>query len=167
LCNPMNNLSQLVVFTLDEQRYALYLAAVERIVRVVEITPLPKAPEVVLGVVNVHGQIIPVVNIGKRFRLPEREIALSNQLIIANTSRRAVALLVDEVSGVLEISEREMIEAGKILPDMDYVEGIVKLEDGLILIHGLNTFLSIEEEKALDDAMKTEIGEQGSGVGDG
>lgn len=163
----MNNLNQLVVFTLDEQRYALYLAAVERIVRVVEITPLPKSPEVVLGVVNVHGQIIPVVNIGKRFRLPEREIALSNQLIIANTSRRAVALLVDEVSGVLEISEREMIEAGKILPDMDYVEGIVKLEDGLILIHDLNTFLSIEEEKALDDAMKTEIGEQGSGVGDG
>ena len=163
----MNNLNQLVVFTLDEQRYALYLAAVERIVRVVEITPLPKSPEVVLGVVNVHGQIIPVVNIGKRFRLPEREIALSNQLIIANTSRRAVALLVDEVSGVVEISEREMIEAGKILPDMDYVEGIVKLEDGLILIHDLNTFLSIEEEKALDDAMKTEIGEQGSGVGDG
>ena len=163
----MNNLNQLVVFTLDEQRYALYLAAVERIVRVVEITPLPKSPEVVLGVVNVHGQIIPVVNIGKRFRLPEREIALSNQLIIASTSRRAVALLVDEVSGVVEISEREMIEAGKILPDMDYVEGIVKLEDGLILIHDLNTFLSIEEEKALDDAMKTEIGEQGSGVGDG
>lgn len=163
----MNNLNQLVVFTLDEQRYALHLAAVERIVRVVEVTPLPKSPEIVLGVVNVQGRIIPVVNIRKRFRLPEREIALSNQLIIASTSRRTGALLVDEVSGVVEISEREMIEAGKILPDMDYVEGIVKLEDGLILIHDLNTFLSIEEEKALDDAMKTEIGEQGSGVGDG
>lgn len=163
----MNNLNQLVVFTLDEQRYALHLAAVERIVRVVEVTPLPKSPEIVLGVVNVQGRIIPVVNIRKRFRLPEREIALSNQLIIASTSRRTGALLVDEVSGVVEISEREMIEAGKILPDMDYVEGVVKLEDGLILIHDLNTFLSIEEEKALDDAMKTEIGEQGSGVGDG
>lgn len=48
----MNNLNQLVVFTLDEQRYALHLAAVERIVRVVEVTPLPKSPEIVLGVVN-------------------------------------------------------------------------------------------------------------------
>lgn len=163
----MNNLSQLVVFTLDEQRYALHLTAVERIVRVVEITPLPKAPEVVLGVVNVHGQIIPVVNIRKRFRLLEREIALSNQLIIANTSRRSVALLVDEVSGVFEISEQEIIKAEKILPDMDYVKGVIKLEDGMILIHDLNTFLSIEEAKALDDAMKTEIGKQGSGVGDG
>lgn len=84
----MNNLNQLVVFTLDEQRYALHLAAVERIVRVVEVTPLPKSPEIVLGVVNVQGRIIPVVNIRKRFRLPEREIALSNQLIIASRSRR-------------------------------------------------------------------------------
>lgn len=163
----MNKSSQIVVFILGDQRYALHLSAVERIVRVVEIILLPKAPDIVLGIINVHGQIIPVVNIRKRFRLLEREIALSNQLIIANTSSRAVALLVDEVHGVLEISEREMIEAGKILPDMDYVEGVIKFEDGMILIHDLNTFLSIEEEKALDSAMKTEIGEQGSGVGDG
>ncbi|MBF8302857.1 MAG: cheW40H-4 [Candidatus Dadabacteria bacterium] len=63
----MDKLNQLVVLTLDEQRYALHLSAVERIVRVVEVTPLPKAPEIVLGVVNVQGQIIPVINIRKRF----------------------------------------------------------------------------------------------------
>lgn len=163
----MNKSSQIVVFILGEQRYALHLAALERIVRVVEIILLPKAPDIVLGIINMQGRIIPVVNIRKRFRLLEREIALSNQLIIANTSRRSVALLVDEVSGVFEISEQEIIKAEKILPDMDYVKGVIKLEDGMILIHDLNTFLSIEEAKALDDAMKTEIGKQGSGVGDG
>ena len=150
----MNDSNQLVVFTLEEQRYALYLSAVERIVRMVEITPLPKAPEIVFGVINVQGQVIPVVNIRKRFRLPEREMSLSDQLIIARISRRAVALVADAVSGVVERSEKEIVTPEEILPWMAYVEGVVKLEDGMILIHDLDEFLSLEEEKALDNAMK-------------
>lgn len=150
----MDKLNQLVVFTFDEQRYALHLSAVERIVRVVEVTPLPKAPEIVLGVVNVQGQITPVINIRKRFCLPEREMNLSDQLIIARTSRRTVALVADAVSGVIERSEQEVIAAEKVLPGIEYVEGVVKLEDGMILIHDLNKFLSLEEEQALDNAMK-------------
>ncbi len=150
----MDKLNQLVVFTLDEQRYALHLSAVERIVRMVEITPLPKAPEVVLGVVNVQGWIIPVVNIRKRFRLPEREISLSDQLIIASTSKRPVALVADTVSGLIECYEPQVITVEKILPHIEYVEGVVKLEDDMILIHDLDRFLSLEEEKMLDDAMK-------------
>jgi purine-binding chemotaxis protein CheW len=54
---------KLVVFTLDEQHYALHLVAVERAVRMVEIALLPKAPKIVLGVINVQGRIIPVVNL--------------------------------------------------------------------------------------------------------
>jgi purine-binding chemotaxis protein CheW len=150
----MNKSNQLVVFTLDDQRYALHLSTVVRVVRVVEITPLPKAPEIVTGMVNVQGQIVPVFNIRKRFRLPEREINLSDQLIIANTSKQPVALIVDGVTGVIEFSENKVITSEKILPDMEYVKGIVKLEDGMILIHDLNRFLSLEEEKALDIAMK-------------
>ena len=151
----MNKQNQYVFFTLDEQRYGLHLSAVERVVRVVEITPLPEAPEMVLGVVNVQGQVIPVFNIRKRFRLPEREIALSDQLIIAHISKRTIALLVDAVIGVVEPSEEEMITAEKILPNMEYVEGVVKIEDGMILlIHDLDEFLSLEESKTLDDAME-------------
>ena len=59
---------QIVVFALDEPRYALPLSAVERVVRAVEITPLPKAPEIVLGVINMQGQVVPAVDIRKRFR---------------------------------------------------------------------------------------------------
>ena len=67
--NPANHI---VVFALDEQRYALHLLAVERVVRAVEVTALPEAPEIVLGVVNVKGRIVPVINVRRRFRLPER-----------------------------------------------------------------------------------------------
>ena len=151
----MDKQNQFVVFTLDEQRFGLELTAVERVVRRVEITPLPKAPEIVLGVVNVRGRVIPVVDIRRRFRLPERKPALSDQIIIARTAQRPVALAVDAAIEVLDRPQEDIIEALRVLPGIEYVEGVLKLEDGLILIHDLNRFLSLEEETALDRAAES------------
>jgi len=153
----MEEAEQLLVFTLDEQRYALHLSAVERVVRVIEITPLPKVPEIVLGVINMHGRIIPVVDTRKRFRLRECEIGLSDQLIIANTDTRPVALIVDSVTGVTEQSKDRIVQAEKIVPGTEYVEGVLKLDDGMVLIHDLDGFLSLKEEKALERAMRRTI----------
>jgi purine-binding chemotaxis protein CheW len=144
---------RLIVFTLDEQRYALHLEAVERIVRLAEVTPLPKAPEIVLGVVNVQGRVLPVINIRRRFRLPEREEDLRDQLILARTSRRPVALVVDAVGGVVERTAKQATPAESIVSGTEYVEGVVKLADGLVLIHNLETFLSLEEETKLGKAL--------------
>lgn len=150
----MNRLMRLVNFNLDDQKYALFLSAIIRIIRVVEITGLPKVPEIVLGVINMHGLIIPVFDIRKRFRLPQREMQLGDQLIIASTSKRTVALLVDSVNDVIEIPEEKIIAGEKILPGLEYVEGVVKTEDGMILIHDLEQFLSLQEEKALHEALE-------------
>ncbi len=141
---------QIVVFTLDEPRYALCLAAVERAVRAVEITPLPKAPEIVLGVVNVQGQIVPVVDIRKRLHLPAREMNLDDQFIIAHTSRRLVALAVDSVVGIRQLVEREWVTAEQVLPGAAYIHGVAKLEDTLVLICDLDQFLPFDEERMLD-----------------
>jgi len=150
----MSKSNQFVVFCLDNQKYALSLPDVDRVVRTVEITRLPKAPEIVLGVINIQGRITPVINIRKRFRLPEREIDPEDRFIIAETSKRLVALMVDEVRGVIESREQEMVKAEKILPDMEYIEGVMKLENDIVFIHDLDKFLSLEEEKKLDDAMR-------------
>jgi len=154
MSDTKNESIQLVVFTLDEQRYALHLHALKRVVRTVEITPLPKAPEIVLGVVNVQGDIIPVMDIRSRFNLREREMELSDQLIISDTSRRSVALLVDAVGDVIEQPYQGIIASEKILPEMEYVKGVLKLENSLIFIHDLDTFLSLGESEALDQAIK-------------
>ena len=150
----MNRLSRLVNFNLNDGKFALFLSAVMRIIRIVEITSLQKAPEIVLGVINMHGLIIPVFDIRKRFRLPQREMQLDDQLIIAHTSQRTVALLVDSVSDVIEISEEKIVTGENILPGLEYVEGVVKTEDGMILIHDLEQFLHLQEEKALNEAME-------------
>jgi purine-binding chemotaxis protein CheW len=145
----------LIIFTLDDQRYGLSLHAAQRVVRMVAITPLPDAPDVILGVVNFHGQVIPVINVRGRFRLPKREIALTDQLLVAHTASRPVALVVDTVLDVIANPEQKLIATENILPKIAYVEGVVKLPDGLILIHDLDTFLSLEEERSLDHALDT------------
>ncbi|HKB84334.1 MAG TPA: chemotaxis protein CheW [Burkholderiales bacterium] len=143
----------LVVFTLGEQRYGLPLSSVERAVRIVEITPLPNGPDIVLGVINVQGRLIPVVNLRRRFSLPEHEVVLTDQIVVAHTQRRPVALVVDAIVGVLAYSQQQFVGAGEILPTAEYLDGVVKLDDGLILIHDLEKFLSLDEALALDAAM--------------
>jgi purine-binding chemotaxis protein CheW len=144
----------LIVFSLDEQRYALRLSSVERTVRMVEITLLPMAPEIVLGVIDCHGRVVPVLNIRQRFGLPERTPGIGDQLILARTTRRSVALVVDAVMDVVALPEGELVEPATILPELEYVEGVARLGDGMVFIHDLDAFLSLEEEQALETALE-------------
>lgn len=146
----------LVVFSLDDQRYALQLSAVDRTVRMVEITPLPKAPEIVIGIITVNGSIVPVLDIRRRFGLARRKTKLSDHLLIARTAERAVALIVDMVHDVIERPVHEIVLPGTIVPGMEHVEGVVKLEDGVVFIHDLDGFLSLEEARALESALEPE-----------
>lgn len=151
----MKESDSLLVLVLDDQRYALPLPAVDRVVRMVAITPLPKAPDIVLGVVNVQGRVIPVFNMRRRFCLPEREIALSDQLVVAHTMRRPVALVADAVPDVIAYPAQSLVSPEEVLPNIEYVEGVIKLADGLIFIHDLDKFLSLDEESFLGRALET------------
>src|SRR5882724_8281784 len=133
--------NQLVVFTLEAQHYALPLARVQRVVRMVEVTSLPKAPEIVLGVIDLQGSIIPVMSMRRRFGLVEPETSLSDQLIVADTATRSVALVVNSVTGVVERTAVEVTDVERIVPGAQYVEGITRLEDGILFIHNLDRFL--------------------------
>jgi purine-binding chemotaxis protein CheW len=145
---------QAVVFRLDEQRYALHLAAVRRVIRAVHVTALPGAPDIVLGAVDVQGEVLPVLDLRARFGLPAREIRPSDQFLIASTARRVVALVIDEVHEVIERDAAAVTEAGRIGPDPGHVSGLLQLDDELVLIHDLERFLSLDEECTLDLAME-------------
>jgi len=153
----MSESVQLVVFRLDEQRYALSLAAVERIVRAAEVTLLPNAPPIVLGALDVEGRVLPVLNIRRRFGLREREVSPADQFLIARTAPRTVVLVVDEAQGVIERSQAEIIGSAQIVPGLGQFQGVVRLDDGLVLIHDLEKFLSLDEARALDDAINQEV----------
>jgi purine-binding chemotaxis protein CheW len=143
----------LFAFSLEGRKIALHLSAVDIVIPSVEISPLPKAPEIVLGIISLRGRIIPVLDIRKRFRLPEREIMLSDCLIIAKTSKRTVALLADAALGLVE-SGSQAVPAGEILPGLEYVEGVSRIDGDMLLIHDLEGFLSLEEEKELEKSLE-------------
>jgi purine-binding chemotaxis protein CheW len=145
----------LLVFTLDDWRCALELSTVERVYRAVAITPLPDAPNIVLGVVNIRGVVVPVVDIRRRFCLPEKGLTPDSRLIVVNSSGRLVVLVVDSVTDVISCSEPDITSASAIAPNMEYVEGVARLKDGMILIHDLTRFLSLEEKTALEQALRS------------
>jgi purine-binding chemotaxis protein CheW len=149
-----SNTSKIVLFSLEEPRYALYLSVVERVIRSVEITPLPKAPEIVLGVINMQGVVIPVIDIRKLFHLPTREIDLGDQFIIARTLKRLVALTVDSVNGVYDCEKYKVADAKETYPFANYLTGITVFENHIVLINDLEKFLSLDEQQTLDKALK-------------
>lgn len=156
----MSSIRQIVTFTLDNRRFALPLSALEKVILAVDIAPLPKAPDIVMGVIDMHGRIIPVVDIRKRFGLPAHEINLSDQMIISKSATRTVGILVDDVGCVIDLSEDELIDADTILPRMEYVEGVASIKDDIVLIHDIDKFLSLEEERSLSDAIAAATSEK-------
>lgn len=144
---------QLTVFRIEGRLYALHLSDVVQVIRAVDVTPLPEAPQIVLGVINLHGTVIPVIDTRRRLGLATREVGVNDQFIIARMPNRTVALVIDDVSGVVERLADEIVKAGAILPQLDVVEGAVQLEDGLTLIQRPDRFLSLDDAAALDRAM--------------
>jgi len=153
----MSELTNLIVFRLGAQRYAVPVAVVQRIVRAVAVTPLPKAPIIVLGVIDLEGQVLPVLNIRRRIGLPDQDIRLTDQFLIVQTVQRAVVLVIDEAQGVIERPSAEIVSPARIIPGLEQVQGVIKLQDGLALIYNLEMLLSLDEGRSLDEAMRQEV----------
>ena len=145
----MDTPRHLLVCALGDQRLALPLMAVERVVWAVEVTPLPGAPQSVLGVINVEGRVVPVIDLRRRYGIPDREIDLADRFVIARTSRRTVALLVDWAD-VVASPAGAFVRAEEVLPAAGPVREVIKGDDGLVLVYDPDVLLSLDEARALD-----------------
>ena len=141
--------AHLLIFSLDGQRYALPLANVTRVIRAAALTRLPRAPDIVLGVLDLQGDVIPVINLRKRFSLPDKAVGCEDQFVVARTRTLALALAVDGTLGVMEPQELEVTEPGEIVGGTAYLSGIARTAEGLVLIHDLDTLLFPREEELI------------------
>jgi len=121
------------------------------VVRMVAITPLPGGPEFIDGVINVHGKIIPVLNLRCRFGLPGRPAGFNDQLIILRCATRSFALIADMACDVWDCTEQMQTETAEIIPDLPLLTAVVKLPDGLILLQDPEALLSPGESFAIDE----------------
>jgi len=144
---------EVLVFEVGSQRYALPTADVCELVRAVAITPVPGAPGVIEGVVDVRGRVLPVLDVRARFRLPAKALDPSDHFIVASAGTRGVILRVDRATHLALLDEASVQPPQTLGPGAAYVAGVARLEDGLVLIHDLTTFLSSAEADSLDEAL--------------
>jgi purine-binding chemotaxis protein CheW len=145
---------EVLVFEVGGQKYALRTADVCELVRAVAITPLPGAPAVIEGVVDVRGRVLPVLDVRARFRLPAKALDPSDHFIVASAGARGVILRVDRATHLALVDEASVQSPRMLGPGGAYLAGVARLEDGLVLIHDLTTFLSAAEAVSLDDALQ-------------
>lgn len=146
-------MAPLLAFRLDQHAFALPLAQAERALQAVAVTPLPQAPAIVRGIVNIGGSIVPIIDLRRRFGLPDRDIELADQMLLARSAGRTLAMIVDTVLGVISCDEKDFLPIERIVAGTAYLRGIAKSPGGMILIHDLDSFLSLAEGQALDHAL--------------
>jgi purine-binding chemotaxis protein CheW len=142
-----------VVLEVAGHRYGLLAADVEKVERAVTVVPLPSAPPVVVGVINVHGAVVVVLDLRLRFGLPGKAVEPGDHLVIVSTGDRRVAVHADRVTELRRIAAADIERAPLAISGAGYVAGVAKVEDGLLLIHDLRTFLSQGEAAALGAAL--------------
>lgn len=150
----MENPVKLVPFSLEGFRLALRLECVTSVIQAVEITPLPNAPDIILGVISVHGDIMPVADLRKRFGIRTKPLALYDHIIVVKTKKRTVGIIADRTEAVVECTEADVTPATELTPGLNQVEGIVRRKDGLIIIQDMDKLLSLEEEASLEAAIE-------------
>ena len=151
--DPGPRTREVLVFEVGGQRYGLPSVDVRELVRAVAITPLPNAPAVIEGVVNVRGRVLPVLDIRARFRLPAKPLDPSDHFIVASAGPRGVILRVDRATHIAVVDDASVQPPQTLGPSGTYVAGVAKLDGGLVLIHDLTTFLSAAEAASLDEAL--------------
>ncbi len=149
----------ILTFELDGQRYAFPADKIVQVVQMVAVSPLPGAPPVVEGVVNVRGKVVPVFDLRSRFGLPPRTIHPSQHLIILSGSPRLAAVRVDAAEDFISLPDAQITpaaplsEAGIAASATRHVAGIAATEDGTTVIYDLSAFLSLSESSTLDAAL--------------
>jgi purine-binding chemotaxis protein CheW len=131
----MGMTNSFLLFSVEEIQYALDVATVKRIVRAVEVTLLPDAPAFVRGLINVAGDIIPVIDMRLRLGLPSREMELRDRFILTNVAGLPMALLVDRVEGVVELPTHSVTSVKT--DSTDTTPSAATVEGRIVLIQSL------------------------------
>lgn len=138
---------QLVTFRLAGESYGINVMHVQEVLRVTEIAPVPGAPPYVLGIINLRGNVVTVIDTRSRFGLPGSETDDSSRIVIIEAEQQVVGILVDSVAEVVELQQSEIHSAPNVGNDetSHYIQGVANREEDLLIVVDLNKLLTEEE----------------------
>lgn len=144
---------QLVVFKLGEEEYGVPITQVQEINRLVTPTKIPKSPAFVEGVINLRGKIIPIIDLKKRFNLTLSAYTEDTRIVVVEINGNTVGVIVDAVSEVLRINSANIEPAPSIIAgiDAEYLNGVGKVDNRLLILLDLNKILTSKEQDELNN----------------
>jgi purine-binding chemotaxis protein CheW len=143
-----DTMDQMISFAISDEDYGVDIQTVKEVIRKKEITRLPKAPAFVKGVINLRGDVIPIIDLRERFNMEQQEYTSMTRVIVVEVEGRSIGMVVDSVSHVLRIEEGQIEPpppcVGK--ASKEYIRGVGKVDDKLIVLLNINHILSTEEK---------------------
>ena len=148
------DLLQLVGFQLDDEEYGIDILKVQEINRITEITKIPQSPDFVEGVINLRGNVIPIIDLRKRFNMPHKEYDKQTRIVVGEIGDRTVGFIVDAVSEIIRLPADKIEPAPNISADdkAEYILGVGKLDDKLLMLLDIDKILSGSEKDKLFEA---------------
>ena len=148
---PQGNTLKLVGFYLGPEEYAVDILKIKEIKLMQEITNVPKAPDFVEGVINLRGDIVPIIDLKKKLNLGAAELNEESKIIVVEIDTKMVGVIVDEVSEVIEIEDSKLSPPPPIIGgiEAEYLKGVGKLGDRLLILLDLDKILTLEEKTQL------------------
>lgn len=137
----MNQEGQLVIFQLNDQQYALPIQQTQEIVKMTAITRVPNTRVYVEGIINLRGNVIPVINMNRRLNLPVSQYNDATRIIVVELKGQKLGIIVDNVTEVRRYAENEVEPPSVVGDDVDYLNGVVKKENNLWLLLNLEKVL--------------------------
>lgn len=153
---------QLVVFSIGKELYGVGIDAVQEIVRVPDVTEVPDAPVFLEGVINLRGRVVPVIDLRKRLRLPGVTRTKSTRVLVTENGGGMVGLLVDSVSEVFKIQPDAIEEPPEMISaiGVEYITGVAKMNEKLIILLDLKKILNIEDMKKIGSSFENTVESQ-------
>jgi len=144
---------QMVAFKLEKEEFAVDIHQVREVLKMTRVTPLPQSAHYIEGLINLRGEVIPVVDLRKRFELPEGERSEQTRIIIVEIQDSNVGLIVDSVTEVLRFSSSAIQPPPARIAGTrtDLIKGVGKVEERLLIILNLERILTTEEIISLEE----------------
>lgn len=143
---------QFIIFKLGQEEYGVNIVQVQEIGDYAEPVHVPNTPDFVEGVMNLRGEIIPIVNLKKKFNLPVEELTENARTMVINVGSKRIGFTVDDASEVLALDESSIDPAPEIIVgnDKKYIVGIGKLKDRILIMLDLNALFSNDEKQQIE-----------------
>ncbi len=146
-----DELLQLVSFNIGSEGFGIDILKVREINRMVDITRVPQAPHYVEGVINLRGKVIPIIDLRKRFSLETRDYDKNTRIVVVDILGHITGVVVDAVSEVLRLKAGTIEPAPEIVTGIssEYIKGVAKLEDRLLILLDLSKVIDVGEMASL------------------